>query len=116
MTDSIPRIAALNDRIRLGLDSNARTVITATCLATLSGDGRAVSEALAQAQVLGAIRRYAFKPEDGAERARGEFSIGDTIVRFKIDYYDLSLEWGSEDPADLAATIRVMTIMLPADD
>ncbi|WP_412457945.1 DUF3768 domain-containing protein [Sphingobium yanoikuyae] len=31
-------------------------------------------------------------------------------------YYDPSLEWGSEDPADAAKTIRVMTIMLPSDD
>ena len=114
--DTTSRIAALNDRVRLGLDSKARIVMTATCLATLAGDGGVVSEALAQATVLSAIRRYVFKPEDGAERARGEFAVGGTIVRFKIDYYDPSLEWGSEDPTDAAATTRVMTIMLPGDD
>jgi hypothetical protein len=39
-----------------------------------------------------------------------------TKVRFTIDYCDPSLEWGSEDPADAHATVRVMTIMLPEDD
>lgn len=116
MTDPVTRIAARNDRVRLGLDRNARIVITATCLATLAGDDRVVSQALAQAEVFGAIRRYVFTPQDGPERARGEFTVGHTAVRFKIDYYDLSLEWGSQNPADAAATTRVMTIMLPGDD
>jgi hypothetical protein len=116
MTDHISRIAQLNDRVRLGLDRNARIVMTATCLATLAGDDRRASEALAQAEVLAAIRRYAFKPEDGSERARGEFVIAGHTVRFTIDYYDRSLEWGSEDPADPLVTTRVMTIMLPSDD
>lgn len=116
MTTRISRIAELNDRVRLGLDRNARVVMTATCLAALAGDDRLVSEALAQAEVLAAIRRYEFKPNDGAERARGEFALREQTVRFTIDYYDPSLEWDSEDPADAAATTRVMTIMLPSDD
>lgn len=116
MTDHISRIAALNDRVRFGLDRNARIVMTATCLATLAGDDRMASEALAQAEVLAAVRRYIFRPDDGAERARGEFVVGGTTVRFTIDYYDLSLEWGSEDPANAAVTTRVMTVMLPCDD
>jgi hypothetical protein len=29
---------------------------------------------------------------------------------FKVDYYDKSLEFGSEDPADPAQTTRVLTI------
>jgi hypothetical protein len=34
---------------------------------------------------------------------------------FKIDYYDASMEFGSEDPADLSKTTRVLTIMLAED-
>lgn len=115
-THRLSRIAELNDKVRFGLDRNARIVMTATCLATLAGDDRIVSQAIAQAEALGAIRRYVFTNDDGVERARGEFSVGSTTVRFKIDYYDASLEWRSEDPADAAVTRRVMTVMLPSDD
>lgn len=116
MTDRLSRIAELNDRCRLGLDRNARIVITATCLATLAGDGGTANEILAQAAVMAAVRRYIFQPGDGGERARGEFQIGTETVRFTIDYYDPSLEWGSGNPADPSITTRVMTIMLPSDN
>lgn len=33
-------------------------------------------------------------------------------VMFKIDYYDISLTYASEDPADPKKTARVMTIAL----
>lgn len=116
MNDQTSRIAALNDRCRQGLDPTGRIVITATCLATLAGEGGRVAEILAQAEVMAAVRRYAFKPGDGGERARGELVVAGHAVRFTIDCYDLSLEWGSEDPADPLVTTRVMTIMLPSDD
>jgi hypothetical protein len=115
MTDKIAQIAQiaqLNDRVRLGLDRNARIVMTATCLAELAGDDRQVSEALAQAEVLAAIRRYVFKPTDGAERASGEFVVADTTVRFKIDLYEDPDVKSANDPP---AITRVITIMLPSD-
>lgn len=116
MTDQTRRIAILNDRCRQGFDRTARIVITAACLAALAGEGGMAGQILAQAEVMAAIRRYVFKPEDGSERARGDLVVAGHPVRFTIDYYDLSLEWGSEDPADPLVTTRVMTIMLPSDD
>ncbi|PBN42955.1 DUF3768 domain-containing protein [Sphingobium sp. D43FB] len=116
MTEQTRRIAELNDRCRQGLDRSARIVITASCLATLAREGGVADQILAQAGVMAAVRRYVFKPEDGCERARGELIVAGHTVRFTIDYYDLSLEWGSENPADPLVTTRVMTIMLPSDD
>ena len=116
MTNRLSRIADLNDRCRQGLDPTGRIVITTACLATLAGEGGKVAEIFAQAEIMAAIRRYVFRPEDGPYRASGDLLISGHAVRFKIDCYDLTLEWGSEDPADPLVTTRVMTIMLPSDD
>ena len=42
----------------------------------------------------------------------GSFEIAGRKFFFKLDYYDLAMEFGSEDPADPAKTMRVLTIML----
>jgi len=39
---------------------------------------------------------------------------GHTII-FKIDYYDLGMRCGSDDPSDEKLTRRVMTIMLASE-
>jgi hypothetical protein len=114
--DRSSRIAELNDRCRQGLDSEARIVVTAACLAALAGAGGLDDELRAQAELLAAVRLYRFTPEDGADHRRGEVVVRGRIIRFVIDYYDRSLEWGSEDPADPDVTMRVMTILLPEDD
>jgi hypothetical protein len=42
----------------------------------------------------------------------GSVTIDGTNLFWKIDYYDLSLQYGSNDPSDPAQTARVLTIML----
>jgi hypothetical protein len=42
----------------------------------------------------------------------GSVTIDGTKLFWKIDYYDLSLQYGSNDPSDPAQTARVLTIML----
>ena len=42
----------------------------------------------------------------------GSFEIGEQRFFWKIDYYDLSLCYGSNDPAEPTLTKRVLTIML----
>lgn len=45
----------------------------------------------------------------------GRVVISGTPVFWKIDYYDRTLEAGSENPADAAATTRVLTILLASE-
>ena len=42
----------------------------------------------------------------------GAFTIGDEKLFWKIDYYDLSMDFGSKNPADPGQTTRVLTILL----
>lgn len=42
----------------------------------------------------------------------GSFSYEGEKIYWKIDYYDSTLERGSEDPADPEQTVRVLTVML----
>ncbi len=42
----------------------------------------------------------------------GNFELAGRKFFFKMDYFDVNMEFGSEDPADPAKTTRVLTIML----
>ena len=47
-----------------------------------------------------------------SEHDFGAFEVAGQKFFFKIDYYDKTLQLGSENPADPAITTRVLTIML----
>lgn len=81
-------IAELNDRVRLGLDRNARILITSNCLETLCGEGCAPTErVLVQAELMAAFRHCQFS-EDSPERDFGVVELRGRTVWMKIDLYD----------------------------
>jgi hypothetical protein len=45
----------------------------------------------------------------------GYFELVGRTFYWKIDYYDERCEYGSEDPADLKRTTRVLTLMLASE-
>ena len=116
-TDSITRteqIARLSDRCRQGFDRTARIVITRSCMAAFAGDDVA-SRIVAQARLMRGVRNYVFPSGAHPSRDRGDFELSGICVYFVIDYCDLALEYGSENPADTSVTTRVLTIMLRED-
>lgn len=62
-----------------------------------------------------AVRAFdAFTPDNDpySEHDFGSLTVEGHVVMFKIDAYDLDLQYASPDPADPDVTRRVMTLML----
>ena len=101
------RIRELNNSFRKTLDPTLGRVLLTAGVNALPSDVRAM-----------AIRRMAtFDAFDADNDPHGEHDFGsfDTAghkLFFKVDYYDLNLEFGSPDPADPTKTTRVLTLML----
>jgi hypothetical protein len=99
------RIQQLNDAFRTTM-TGGRVMMTAGVDA-LPSDVKAM-----------VIRRVAtfseFTPDNDphGEHDFGTFAVAGRKFFWKIDYYDATVEFGSEDPADPSKTTRVLTIML----
>ena len=104
MDDKSARIRALNDAFRQSF-IGGQVMLTPAVQAL---------EASQQAELIAKIRGFAsFKPDNDPHQEHDFGSVehaGETFF-WKIDYYDDSLEYGSEDPSDATKTIRIMTIM-----
>ena len=102
---STQKIAQLNDAFRT-------TFIGGRLMVTIGVS--ALPESI-QSQVLRAVQSFnSFTPDNDpyGEHDFGRIEVGGQTFFWKIDYYDDSLRYSSEDPADPALTIRVLTVML----
>ena len=100
------RIADLNDKFRKNLPAGGRVYMTAG----VNGNGSEfVAKALAKV-----IAFDDFNADNDPHREHdfGSFELEGEKLFWKIDYYDLKAEFGSEDPADPKKTLRVLTVML----
>ncbi|MFD1489151.1 DUF3768 domain-containing protein [Ancylobacter vacuolatus] len=99
-------IARLNDELRRNL---------ATGDVMLTAGIRALPPAQLRA-VLACVRRHDdFTPDNDPNGERDFCALeleGPGRIFWKIDYYDPTLTFGSENPADPTRTRRVLTIML----
>lgn len=101
-------IRALNDQLRQTL-TGGRAVIT-------PGIAALGPEAVARlVQTIAVFDDFCHATDPHEEHDFGAFDFDGTMVAFKIDYYDKSLNFHSPNAADPAVTERVITIMR-ADD
>jgi hypothetical protein len=109
MSDDTTRtIRELNDRFRTKLDGG-RLIF--------AGDLARAAETVLKRALAEAMQFTAFSAANDPE---GKHDFGDFILDgrhtfWKIDYYDLAMEGGSEDPADPTLTTRVLTISYAED-
>jgi hypothetical protein len=103
--DKSAKIRALNDRLRKSL-TGGRVVMTAG-VSALPEDVRARAIELTRT-----FDKFTPDNDPHKEHDFGSFEIDGQRFFFKHDYYDKSMQYGSEDPSDAEETTRVLTIML----
>jgi hypothetical protein len=105
VTNRTDKIRELNDALRTTLVGGEIT-LTAGVAMLESDTIRAITQAL---------QTYDDFTDDNdpyGEHDFGVISVKGHEVIFKIDYFDMSLQFHSPDAADPEVTIRVLTIML----
>ncbi|GJL87193.1 MAG: hypothetical protein DHS20C03_09020 [Minwuia thermotolerans] len=103
------RIRELNDRFRTLQGGKGQILVTQGVQAL--GDA-------AMAVIFHKVRTFDDFSEDNdpyGEHDFGSFKQADKTIYWKIDYYGLTLDVGSENPADETVTTRVMTILLASE-
>jgi hypothetical protein len=107
-SDRSRQIAILNDAFRSSFVGG--TVCVTAGLHHLGDD--VVKDALL------AARQFSVFDDDNDPYGEHDFGIVEIAGRkvfWKIDYFDPTMTQGSEDPANLALTRRVLTVMLAED-
>ena len=100
------------DRIRELNDTFRTTLEDGKCFFTHGVSDMGVPFATAALTAVKTFEEFTPDNDPYGEHDFGSFEIGEERLFWKIDYYDLSLCYGSKDPADPAQTKRVLTIML----
>ena len=114
MNSSAERIAAQNDQFRqeIGQKSSIPGEVVVT-------QGIAALGPQQQAGIVKLVKEFDDFTEDNDPYGEHDFGALDVDgvgkIFWKIDYYDLSLEYGSEDPANPEITKRVLTIMFASE-
>jgi Protein of unknown function (DUF3768) len=104
-TATASSIADLNDRFRKG-DSSLGKTVGSEIFSNLNPDQK-----LALVRLVMAFDVFNEGNDPYGEHDFGSVEFEGDKYYFKIDYYDLSYEYGSEAPSDPAVTRRLMTIM-----
>jgi hypothetical protein len=100
-----------SDRIRVLNDNFRSTFVGGQVVMTQGVDALPIDT---KARVLLAVQSFSNFTKDNdphGEHDFGNFKVERETYFFKVDYYTLDMQGGSEDPADPNVTARVLTIM-----
>ena len=100
------------ERIRILNDSFRRTFLGGRVVVTQGVDALPMDT---KARVIGAVQSFSdFTPDNDPHKEHdfGNFETAGEKFFWKIDYYDKSMECGSDDASDPSKTTRVLTLML----
>lgn len=112
-TDTTALIADQNDRFRRGDPTVPGQMVITQGVQALLAEQDAQPEA-----ILALVRTFDSFAEDNdphREHDFGTFEFCGQKCFWKLDLYDQGYTYGSEAPADLSATRRVLTIMLASE-
>jgi len=99
------RIRELNDAFRTSLEGGR-------CLFTAGVSEYGIPFSTAALAAVKAFNNFTLDNDPYGEHDFGTFELDEERLIWKIDYYDRTLRFGSNDPADPDQTKRVLTIML----
>lgn len=102
------KIRQLNDALRV--DGEGGRIMLTRAVADLGVD--------AAMRIFAAVRafdNFTQANDPWGEHDFGQVEVDGEIYFWKIDAYDINLEFGSPDPADETVTCRVLTIMTTLD-
>ncbi len=102
------RIRELNDALRRTF-TGGKVVMTAS-VQSLPAD--TVARALSKMRT---FNEFTADNDPYGEHDMAIYTVNGEEFRWKIDYYNTTLDAGSEDPSNPADTTRVLTLMLASD-
>jgi Protein of unknown function (DUF3768) len=106
--ERIAEIRRLNEQFRTTF-RGGKVLLTASVAALPDSDKATALQAVAE------FKDFNEENDPRQERDYGSFDLSGREFWWKIDYYDLTMEVASEDPADPDKTKRIMTVGLAMD-
>ena len=101
------RVRDLNDAFRKTHDPRLGRMMLTAGVDALPSDVRAMA-----IRMVATFDAFTTDNDPHGEHDFGGFDLAGRRFFFKLDYYDPTLEFGSDDPADPSKTTRVLTLML----
>jgi hypothetical protein len=105
MSADTAKIRALNDELRRNFTAGHAFITPGVAALGPEAVARIV-------QTIGVYDAFCQANDPYGEHDFGSFEAEGESIFFKIDYYDLGLQFHSPDPADPNVTRRIVTIML----